>query len=586
MNRFKLLGSTLVFGILLSACAAVPASPQPAQQVTVEVTRVIEKAGPTSPPQQIEVTRVVEVEKPAAPAVQAQPGTQVLRWALEGINEPNTLDPAKAGDAPVVFATGLIFRGLIQLDAQLHVIPDGAESWTVSPDTKVYTFKLRKGLLFSDGSPVTADDAAFSIVRSLDPKVGGGNGSYYLSNILGAEDFAAGKATALEGVKALDPQTLQITLKNPSAYFLYQLNFITGYILSKKQVTAGGEKWYEAPIGTGPFVLKEWQRNQKLVLTPNPNYWAGAPTQLKQVDLIFYGGDQGSTTAFSDYQTGAVDIIGAFGQNPIPSQFVPQVKDLPDYHSAPQFVVRYLGFNAKIAPFNDVKVRQAFALAIDKSKLLKLLGESSVRAQDRILPGGIPGSALKVDGLTFDVIKAKAALAEAKFDPKSKVTISYGVEGDNAKVLEFLQQEWKQNLGVDVTLEPLELQTFSQKLTDTYNKPETGLQAYYSVWGADYPDPQNWISQQLRSDVGNNNGHYSNAEFDKLVDAADVEVKDAVARLKAYNTAEQIAVSEVGWLPLFSPNANAMVKPYVTGLVFTGQGIVVPDWSAVRAPAQ
>ncbi|MCX6018352.1 MAG: peptide ABC transporter substrate-binding protein [Chloroflexi bacterium] len=561
---------------MLAACGAQPpqATQLPPQQVTVEVT---------APPQQIEVTRVVEVEKPAAPAV---PGNQVLRWALEGINEPSTLDPAKAGDAPVVFATGLIFRGLIQLDAQLHVVPDGAESWTVSSDTKVYTFKIRKDLKFSDGSPVTAEDAAFSITRSLDPKIGGGNGGYYLSNILGAEDFSAGKSDKLDGVKALDAQTLEITLKNPSAYFLYQLNFITGYILSKKNVTEGGEKWYEKPVGTGPFVLGEWQHNQKLVLTPNANYWAGAPNQLKQVDLIFYGGDQGSTTAFNDYQTGAVDVVGSFGQNPIPSQFVPQVKDLPDYHSAPQFVVRYLGFNNKIAPFNDVKVRQAFALAIDKSKLIKLLGESSVRAQDRILPGGIPASELKVDGLSFDAVKAKTLLAEAKFDPATKVTISYGTEGDNAKVLEFLQQEWKQNLGVEVTLEPLELQTFSQKLTDTYNKPEEGLQAYYSVWGADYPDPQNWISQQLRTDVGNNNGHYSNAEFDKLVDAADVEVKDPAARLKAYNQAEQIAVTEVGWLPLFSPNANALVKSYVTGLVFTGQGIIVPDWTAVRGVAQ
>ena len=533
-------------------------------------------------PQQIEVTRVVEVAKPAEPAAL---GNQVLRWALEGINEPSTLDPAKAGDAPVVFATGLIFRGLIQLDAQLRVVPDGAESWTVSSDTKVYTFKIRKDLKFSDGSLVTAEDAAFSITRSLDPKIGGGNGGYYLSNILGAEDFSAGKSAMLDGVKALDAQTLEITLKNPSAYFLYQLNFITGYIL-RKNVTEGGEKWYENPVGTGPFVLGEWQHNQKLVLTPNANYWAGAPNQLKQVELIFYGGDQGSTTAFNDYQTGAVDVIGAFGQNPIPSQFVPQVKDLPDYHSAPQFVVRHIGFNNKIAPFNDVKVRQAFALAIDKSKLIKLLGESSVRAQDRILPGGIPASELKVDGLVFDVEKAKALLAEAKFDPATKVTISYGTEGDNAKVLEFLQQEWKQNLGVEVALEALELQTFSQKLTDTYNQPESGLQAYYSVWGADYPDPQNWISQQLRTDVGNNNGHYSNAEFDKLVDAADIEVKDAAARLKAYNQAEQIAVTEVGWLPLFSPNANAMVKSYVTGLVFTGQGIIVPDWTAVRGIAQ
>jgi ABC-type oligopeptide transport system substrate-binding subunit len=164
--------------------------------------------------------------------------------------------------------------------------------------------------------------------------------------------------------------------------------------------------------------------------------------------------------------------------------------------------------------------------------------------------------------------------------------LTYGTEGDNAKVVEFIVQQWKTNLGLDVTAEPMELQTFSQRMTDTYNDPTKGLQMYYSVWGADYPDAQNWLSQQLRTDVGNNNGHFSNPDFDKLVDQADVEVKDVTNRLKLYNQAEQIAVTEVGWLPLFSPNANAMVKPYVTGLVFTGQGIIIPDWSAVRGLEQ
>ena len=529
--------------------------------------------------------RTVVVTAPPGVAPGAAPGKQVLRWALEGINEPSTLDPAKASDAPVVFATGLIFRGLVQLDAQLRVIPDGAASWTVSDDTKTYTFKLRDNLKFSDGSLVTADDVAFSISRTLDPKTGGGssgNGAYYLTNILGADDLAGGKASTLQGVKALDPKTLEIKLKNPSAYFLYQLNFITGYILSKKNVTSG-DKWYEKPVGTGPFVLSEWQHNQKLVLTPNPNYWPGAPNQFKSVELVFYGGDQGSTTAFNDYQTGQVDVIGSFGQNPIPSQFVPQVKDQPDFHSAPQFVVRYVAFNNKRAPFDNAQVRQAFAKAVDRSKIVQLLGEASVRSQARILPGGIPGSELPVQALDFDAAGAKKLLGDAKFDPATKVVISYGTEGDNAKVLELLKQQWQDNLGVDVTLEPLELQTFSQKLTDTYNDPTKGVQAYYSVWGADYPDPQNWISQQLRTGVGNNNGAYSNADFDKLVDAADVEIKDQAKRLQGYNKAEQLAINEVGWLPLFSPNTSSMIKPYVTGLVFTGQGVVIPDWSAVRS---
>lgn len=574
MSKFKFATAVIALSLIASACGSAASSTPVVQTSIVKETQVVKE------------TQIVQqtVEVPVTPAVAG--GNQVLRWALEGINEPGTLDPARISDSQVIFASSLLFRGLVQLDAQLRIKPDGAESWTVSADTKTYTFKLRSGLKFSDGSDVTADDVVFAITRSLDPKVGGGNGAYYLSNISGAPDFASGKSSELTGVKALDAQTVQITLDKPSAYFLYQLNFITGYILSRKNVTDGGDKWYESPVGTGPFMLKEWQHNQRLVLVPNPYYWAGSPNQLKEVDLVFYGGDQGSVTAYNDYQTGGVDVIGSFGQVPIPSQFVPQVKDLPDFKSAPQFFVRYIGFNNVAAPFNDVKVRQAFGMAIDKTQLVKLLGEASVRAQDRILPGGIPGSELPVKGLGFDAQAAKKLLTDAKFDTTQKLVLTYGTEGDNAKVVEFIVQQWKTNLGLDVTAEPMELQTFSQRMTDTYNDPTKGLQMYYSVWGADYPDAQNWLSQQLRTDVGNNNGHFSNADFDKLVDQADVEVNDVTNRLKLYNQAEQIAVTEVGWLPLFSPNANAMVKPYVTGLVFTGQGIIIPDWSAVRGLEQ
>ncbi|MFN8451621.1 MAG: hypothetical protein U0521_24285 [Anaerolineae bacterium] len=144
-----------------------------------------------------------------------------------------------------------------------------------------------------------------------------------------------------------------------------------------------------------------------------------------------------------------------------------------------------------------------------------------------------------------------------------------------------LQSMWKENLGIDVQLEPLELTTFSARLNETYETPESGIQFYYSVWGADYPDPQNFISQQLRTGVGNNNGHYSNAAFDALVDQADVMTGDVAARMQLYNQAEQIAVNEVGWLPLFNPSLNVLVKPYVEGIVFTGQGLVIPDYSVL-----
>jgi len=137
---------------------------------------------------------------------------------------------------------------------------------------------------------------------------------------------------------------------------------------------------------------------------------------------------------------------------------------------------------------------------------------------------------------------------------------------------------WQQNLGVKVELDPLELTTFSAGLNAMTEKPETGYQMYYSIWGADYPDPQNF-TQLLHSNVAFNNGHYSNKQYDALLDQADVMTGDLDARLKLYNQAEQIAVDEVGWLPLFNPKQNVLVQSYVQGIVFTGQGLVIPDFS-------
>jgi peptide/nickel transport system substrate-binding protein/oligopeptide transport system substrate-binding protein len=276
-------------------------------------------------------------------------------------------------------------------------------------------------------------------------------------------------------------------------------------------------------------------------------------------------------------------------QNGVPAVHIPEVELLPDFHQAASFAVRYIGFNNVITPFDNVSVRRAFALSLDKETLANIVLAGAVAPTDRILPLGIPGSEFAVTGLNFDADAAKAELEKAGMTPDSigPVTLTYGVEGDNERVVTVLQAMWQENLGVTVTLEPLELSTFSARLNETTETPETGIQMYYSIWGADYPDPQNFISQQLRTDVGNNNGHFSNAEFDTLVDQADVMTGDVEARLMLYNQAEQIAIDEVGWLPLFNPRLNVLIKPYVTGFVFTGQGIQIPDYTALRGrPSQ
>lgn len=542
------------------------------------------QATPTTTPTPVKIPVTVQV--PIRQTVQvpvliiATPSfpPQILRWSVEGVRDLTTLDPARMTNAQEIFVAGMLFGGLVRLNAELQVVPDAA-TWTISDDGLQYTFKLRNGLKFSDGTPVTADDVVFSLTRALDPATGSMTGRFYLANIVGADDLIAGKTKTLDGVKVVDPQTILITIRQPSAFFLSQLTFPCGFILSKKQVQANPQ-WAEKPAGIGPFLLQEWMRGRGMILSPNPHYHSG-PIQITELQILFF---EDSQAAFQAYRAGELDVMGGL-QNGVPAARIPEVRDLPDFRTASGLVVRYVGFNHTLKPFNDVRVRQAFARSVDKQALAdKVLGRT-VRPVDRILPPGIPGSEFSIQGLAFNPEAARKLLAEAGY-PGGRglgaLTLTYAQEGDNERVVTFLQSQWKDNLGVNVTLQPLELAAFSDRLNATTQTPEKGLQFYYSVWTADYADPRNFLSQQLHSGVGNNNGHFSDADFDRLTEQADLLGGDYIRRMKLYNQAEQIAVTQVGWLPLFNPTISGLVRPYVQGLVLTGQGIVVPDWSAAR----
>lgn len=505
--------------------------------------------------------------------------TTSLRWSIEGISDVVSLDPARATDSQGFTVIGLLHAGLVRLNADLLVEADLAESWTISADGLTYTFTLREGAAFSDGSPVTAADVVWSLTHALDPSTGAWTGPFLLSNIAGSDELQSGATTELSGVTAVDERTVQISIKQPSAYFLSQLTFGPAKIISSAAVAAAPDTWDQGAVTSGAFSVAAWNRGQGLVLTPNLNYWQPA-AQISQLEIFF---NQDSETAYQLFRTGALDIMGG-AQNPIPAARVPEVRDSADFRTTNAFNVRYVAFNNEQAPFDDVRVRQAFAHATDRDTLANVVLGGTVIPTDRILPPGMPGSELPVEGLAFNPEGARALLAEAGIDPAAlEVTLSYGVEGDNERVVTVLQAMWQENLGVTVTLDPLELSTFSSRLNDTYNDPANGLQAYYSVWGTIYPDPQYFTSQILKTDVGANNSHYSNAEFDALTQEADVITGDIAARLALYNQAEQIAVSEVGWLTLFNGQVNVLVRECVQGVQVTGlfSAHVIPDFSAL-----
>ena len=516
-------------------------------------------------------TQLPSTVAPHASAQEA--GAGPIRWSLTGVSDLVSLDPAKASDQQGFTVIGMLYGGLVTLDESLLVVPSLAQGWSISDDGLVYTFTLRDGITFSDGTAITADDVVWTFNHALDPKTGGWTGPYYFTLIEGADEVAAGTAMEVSGVKKMDDKTVAITIKQPSAYFLSSLSAGPSKILSK----AAGDAGAEGTVTSGPFTLKNWNHGQGIELVPNPQFYQPV-TGVTQLDFIF---NQDSETGYQLYRTGEADILGS-SQNPIPASRVPEVEGSPDFRSTPAFNTRYVAFNNVLKPFDDVKVRQALTHAIDRETLANAVLGGTVNPTERILPAGFPASDKPITGLAFDPAAAKDLLGQAGIDPKTfSFTLSYGVEGDNERVVTVLQSMWQENLGISVKLEPLELATFSSRLNDTYQDPENGLQAYYSVWGADYPDPQNFLSLQLQTDVGNNNGHWSNADFDKLTKEADTTVDDFAKRADLYNKAEQIAVDEVGWLPLFNAKVNVLVRECIKGINVTGMDYQIPDWGAL-----
>jgi peptide/nickel transport system substrate-binding protein/oligopeptide transport system substrate-binding protein len=523
---------------------------------------------------------------PTAAASSPVPGQNggppdTLRWSIEGVSDLPSLDPAKPQDSQSITVISLVFSGLIRLDDKLEVQTDGASDYMVSADGRTYTFKIRDGLTFADGAPVKAGDFVYTINRALSPQTASYGASGRLGRIVGAKDVLEGRAKEASGVKAIDDQTLQITLEAPLAYFLSQLSYPDTFVVPKKLVESS-PSWSEQAYGTGPYKVKEWKHGQSILLTANEHYWQGKPG-IANILLPF---NKDSETAYQLYQTGELDIMGS-QQNSLPAAHIGEVQGLPDFKTSASLTTRYVGFNDKKPPFDNLDVRRAFALAVDKQTLANQVLAGTVLPADRILPTGLLGTQLPIKPLSFNADAAKQALAKAGFgDGKNfpQVTLAYGQEGDNEIVVQALQSFWQQNLGVKINLQAFELATFSENLNTTYYTPTEGLQVYLSVWGADYPDPQNFLSQQLRTDTPNNNGHFSDAQFDQLVNEADRlgDRTQVERRLQLYNQAEQIAIDQVGWLPLFFPKLNLLVRPRIEGVVVTPNGLVVPDWSKLR----
>ena len=496
--------------------------------------------------------------------------SQVLTFPNVGTRDIGVLDPALGPDSNSALAVGMIYTGLVKFDKNLNVVPDQA-TWVISPDNKVYTFTLKQGITFSDGTPVTAQSYVYTLTRALLPEVKSPIASFFLGPILGSDNVSNGKTKTLAGVKAIDNNTLQITLKQPTAYFLQIMANSIAFPLNQTVINQYGQTdWVNhaagSGIGTGPFMVKEWDHNTKMVFVPNP-HWYASKTKLTEVDMLFVN-DQ--STAFQAYQAGQYNFVWN-----ITPQDLASAKGMAGFMSESLLQTDLLFFSNKMAPFNNAAVRQAFAYATDKETLATAIFKGSAIPAPTIIPPGMPGYQPNYQGLAYDKSKALAALQSAYPDVSKvpPITFSYPSSQVTESEAAALQQMWQTALGIQVKLLPVELNAYN---TETANHQ---VQFGFTQWSADFPDPYDWLTLNLFSTASNNSGDWNNPQFDQLVTQAEQMTGDT--RIQLYNQAEQIAISDVGWLPLDHQSLAAIIPPWVQGVSLNNTGLYFGDWSNV-----
>ena len=472
--------------------------------------------------------------------------------------DPITLDPACASDIESASYIYEIFSGLVGYDKDLQLIPDIAQDWDTNDDGTVYTFHLRTSVLFHDNSRrVTADDFKFSMERALNPDTQSSVADVYLDDLVGVEQYIAGSAQEVSGIKVLDPDTLVLKIKAADPVFLAKLTYPTAFVVDKNQ--AEGNSCFEASWtfnanGTGPFELAEWDLGNAIILEPNQNYYLDPKPQLSKVTYLLSGG-----SSFTMYQNDEIDVTGV-GKDNVESVRDPSSELNAEYRTSTTLSVSYIGFNVDKEPLNDPEVRRALAMAIDKEFLTDNLYKGLLDPANGILPPQMPGYNENLEGVPFDAEAASDLLDSTgkkdQLDGIKILTAGQGAAPDD--VLQAITAMWEQNLGITVEVEQEDFGLLQSDLQDK------NFDMFSIGWIADYPDPQNFLEIKFHSDSSNNDTGYSNPDVDDLLDQAAGDVDDQ-ERLDLYQQAEQLIVDDQPWIPLFYGTSSILVKPDVKG---------------------
>ncbi len=487
---------------------------------------------------------------------------------------PETIDPAlnSAVDGGNMILHA--FECLLTVDQDGKLAPGQAETWETSEDGLTWTFHLRDGLKWSDGSALTANDFVYSWRRVCDPMVAAPYAETVLGMVEGYEDAIGGNLEAL-GVEATDDSTLVVHLSQPCSYFGSLAAFATLSPVQQATIDANGDGWAVAAdtyITNGCFYISDWVPGSYIMFTKNPNYWNADAIKL---DAIKFNLIEDPNASYSAYQTGEVLFI-----KDVPTEEIPSLEGNAEFHVEPIIGTYYLSLNTQREPFNDPKVRKALSLAIDREYVAGTLMQGTYSAASNFMgPGWIDtdgsqfidnanGGKPYIDTANHEanVEEAKQLLADAGYPDGAgfpAITYSTNDAGYHKVVAEYLQQAWAE-IGVELQVDIVEWASFTpMRRNGDYDASRNG-------WVGDYSDPSNMLDL-LYSSNGNNDGKFNNAEYDAAMDTSRTTL-DAAERSAALHKAEDIIMNEAGCVPVAYYNDFWLQSSKITGMWHSAYG--------------
>jgi oligopeptide transport system substrate-binding protein len=464
---------------------------------------------------------------------------------------PPTLDPTLSYDSTSTNIINHLFSGLVELTPQMDIAPDVAQSWDVLDSGRKYLFHLRKDMAWSDGTPVTARDFEYAWKRILEPSVGSRNANllydvkgakaYHQKDLRDPPDF---------GVKAIDSVTLEVGLEEPKGYFMHLLAYSPLFPIPEHIVETFGEEWTkpENIVTNGPFTLQDYIGGDRIVLVRNPNYPGSTDGNVQQVELCL---SEDWSSLLQLYESDELDVLRLWG---IPPHELNRVRHrlVGEYFTWPGASTYYLGFNVSIPPFNDSRVRRAFAMSIDKERCHVALQGVVFPAMGGFVSPGIQGHSEGI-GLPYDPQQARELLTEAGYPGGRGFPLISAVNfTEAAQYVDSLQVEWKENLGIEFSWQILEWGPYLELFA---REPP---QLFSMGWVADYPDPDSF----LRTSDFRYKTSWQSDVYDNLVAEASCATAQ-VERMRLYREADKILMEEAIIVPISYYQDHLLVKPWL-----------------------